>query len=140
MQLTSQAALPMPGFSREMQFDVSPVWKRTPCPIATTLDYLGDKWTLLVLRDLFKGKEKFCDFLESPEGIPTNILTERLKRLIDTGLVVKVPYQQNPVRYAYKLTDRGVGFLPVLQEICAWANREFPETITPPDPFMLRHC
>ncbi len=119
---------------------MTPVWKRTPCPISMTLDYLGDKWTLLVLRDLFRGKEKFCEFLELPEGIPTNILTDRLKRLIDAGMIVRVPYQQNPVRYAYRLTQRGGSFLPVLQEICRWANREFPETSRVPDSFMLREC
>ncbi|HKJ74791.1 MAG TPA: helix-turn-helix domain-containing protein [Alphaproteobacteria bacterium] len=115
-----------------------PAWKRTPCPIATTLDYLGDKWTLLVLRDLFRGKEKFCEFLESPEGIPTNILTERLKRLAEAEFITRVPYQDHPVRYAYRLTGRGRNFLPVLQEICRWANREFPETVAPPADLMVR--
>ena len=117
-----------------------PIWKRTACPIATTLDYLGDKWTLLVMRDLFFGKEKFCEFLDSPEGIPTNILTDRLKRLAEAGLVERTPYQDHPVRYAYRLTERGQSFLPVLQEICRWANREFPETKTPPDFLVIREA
>jgi DNA-binding HxlR family transcriptional regulator len=117
-----------------------PIWKRTACPISTTLDYLGDKWTILVLRDLFRGKTRFCEFTESPEGIPTNILTDRLKRLADAGLVERSPYQDHPVRYAYRLTPRGEAFLPVLQEICRWANQEFPETIVPPPPFSMREA
>jgi len=62
--------------------------RRSVCPIATTLDLLGDKWTLLVVRDLlFVGKRRFGEFLESPEGIPTNILTDRLRRLEEHGVV-----------------------------------------------------
>ncbi len=70
---------------------------RSPCPIANTLDILGDKWTLLVVRDLlFLGKRLYGEFMQSGEGIPTNILADRLKRLEETGLVTKEPYQSNP--------------------------------------------
>lgn len=79
---------------------------RSPCPIANTLDILGDKRTLLVIRDLFSGKKTYTDFQSSPESIPTNILANRLKRLADYGIIEKTPYQQRPVRYAYRLTEK----------------------------------
>ena len=69
-------------------------FKRSTCPVACTLDILGDKWTLLVIRDLFLGKKTYGDFQSSPEGIPTNILAERLKRLVEKGIVRKYPYQE----------------------------------------------
>ena len=110
--------------------------ERSPCPIATALDIIGDKWTLIVLRDLFMGKRPFGAFLESPEKIPTNILANRLKRLIAEGLAEKIPYQDRPVRYDYQLTDKGMRLLPVLQELCRWTNRFYPESWKPPARFM----
>jgi DNA-binding HxlR family transcriptional regulator len=110
--------------------------KRSPCPIAIALDILGDKWTLIVLRDLFMGKRQYGAFLESPEGIPTNILAERLKRLVAEGLVERQPYQSRPVRYEYNMTDKGKRLLPVLQELCRWSNRFYPESWKPPARFM----
>ena len=109
---------------------------RSPCPIATALDIIGDKWTLIVLRDLFMGKRPYGAFLESPENIPTNILANRLKRLVAEGLAEKIPYQDRPVRYEYKLTDKGMRLLPVLQELCRWTNRYYPESWKPPARFM----
>ena len=107
-------------------------FKRSPCPITNTLDILGDKWTLLVIRDLFLGKSHYREFTESPEGIPTNILADRLKRLEASGIISKQPYQERPVRYAYELTSRGEDLLPVLAEIARWANRHIPGTVKPP--------
>ncbi len=110
--------------------------RRSLCPIATTLEIIGDKWTLVVVRDLLTGKRRYGEFLASPEGIPTNILADRLKRLELEGLIEKQPYQQRPLRNEYVLTDKGTGLLPVLQEICRWGNRYFPGTWTPPASFM----
>lgn len=93
---------------------------RSPCPIANTLDILGDKWSLLVLRDIFAGKTMYSEFLTSPENIPTNILADRLKRLTENGLIEKTPYQQNPVRYSYQLTTIGRSVGPVLKELAQW--------------------
>ena len=93
---------------------------RSPCPIANTLDIVGDKWTLLVIRDLFAGKTTYGEFQSSPEGIPTNILADRLKRLAAYGLIDKAPYQQNPVRYAYRLTEAGQSLAPVLKAMLEW--------------------
>ena len=80
---------------------------RSPCPIASALDVVGDKWTLLVVRDMLRGKQTYNDLLASPERIPTNLLAERLARLERAGLVSRSAYQERPVRYAYVLTDKG---------------------------------
>jgi DNA-binding HxlR family transcriptional regulator len=101
---------------------------RSPCPIANALDIFGDKWTLLVLRDLFTGKSTFGDFQSSPEGIPTNILADRLKRLQAHGLIDKKPYQQRPLRYAYELTKAGRSLGPVLKEIINWGKNNIAGT------------
>lgn len=111
---------------------------RSPCPIATTLDIVGDRWTLIVLRDLFKGKTRFSEFLESPEEIATNVLSDRLALMEEAGLVTKAPYQLRPKRFAYSLTGKGEALLPLLQEMCRWANRFMPGTRTPPASFMRR--
>jgi DNA-binding HxlR family transcriptional regulator len=109
---------------------------RSPCPIANALDIVGDKWTLLVVRDLmFMGKRRYGEFAQSPEGIPSNILADRLKRLEEAGLVTKKPYQHNPVRYEYRLTRKGADLFPVLKEIIRWANKHIPGTVKPPSGF-----
>lgn len=106
--------------------------KRSPCPIANTLDLVGDKWTLLIARDLlFFGKHQYREFSASPEGIPTNILADRLKRMETAGLIKKSPYQQHPVRYAYALTPKGAGLRPVLVALIEWGNRHIPGTYRP---------
>jgi len=110
---------------------------RSPCPIANTLDILGDKWTLLVVRDLlFLDKHLYGEFMQSGEGIPTNILADRLKRLEETGLVTKEPYQSNPVRHQYRLTRKGAELFPVLREIIRWANKHIPGTSVPPASYL----
>ena len=106
---------------------------RSPCPIAGALDVLGDAWTLLVMRDLlFYDKHRFADFLASPEGISTNILAERLKRLEGCGLVERRRYQQRPPRDEYYLTARGHDLLPVLRELIHWGQRHVPGTAQKP--------
>ena len=100
---------------------------RSPCPIAGALDVIGDAWTLLVMRDLlFYDKHRFADFLESPEGISTNILAERLKRLERCGLIERRRYQARPPRDEYFLTARGHDLLPVLRELIHWGQRYIP--------------
>jgi DNA-binding HxlR family transcriptional regulator len=100
---------------------------RSPCPIANTLDLLGDKWTLLVVRDLLLfEKHRFAELAGSYEGIPTNILADRLRRLESCGIVTKVPYQEHPVRHEYILTQKGRELFPVLKEMILWAQRNIP--------------
>lgn len=97
---------------------------RSTCSIARTLELAGDKWTLLIVRDLlWHGKQTFQALQDSAEHIPSNILSERLKRLIEWDLVRRAAYQQNPVRYAYHLTDKGKSLEPVLLQIMAWGHR-----------------
>ena len=98
---------------------------RSDCPIARSLDLIGDRWTLLIVRDLFRGKRRFSEFLGSAEGIKTNILTERLKRLERAGLVERSPYQKHPPRYEYHLTRTGRDLSPVLTAIFAWGREYF---------------
>jgi DNA-binding HxlR family transcriptional regulator len=95
-------------------------FKRSCCPIANILETVGDKWTLLVIRDLFLNKRRFGDFAGSPEKMPTNILAERLKRLEDEGMIQKIAYQDNPVRYEYTLTQKGKDLEPILKEMIHW--------------------
>ena len=97
--------------------------KRTSCPIATTLDILGDKWTLLIIRDIaLFDRHKNKDFQGAGEHIPTNILANRLKLLVEYRLVEKRLYQSNPPRYGYYLTDAGHGLRPTLESMAMWAE------------------
>lgn len=111
--------------------------QRSACPIACALDLIGDKWTLLVVRDLlFLNKRLYGELVQGPEKIPTNILADRLKRLEEAGLLEKQPYQQNPIRYRYCLTAKGTDLFPVLSEMIRWANRHIPGTGKPPRSFL----
>jgi DNA-binding HxlR family transcriptional regulator len=102
---------------------------RSPCPVAKTLDLLGDKWSLLVVRDaMLFGKRRFGEFAASPEGIPTNILADRLRRLEERGILRKTAYQKNPLRYEYRLTSTGKELFPVLKEMIRWARHHLPGT------------
>jgi DNA-binding HxlR family transcriptional regulator len=96
---------------------------RSRCPIANLLDIVGDKWSLLVVRDLFRGNATYSELLDAPEKIPTNILAERLKRLEKAGLVAKSPYRQRPLRHAYRLTKKGEDLRHVLVALVRWGNR-----------------
>jgi DNA-binding HxlR family transcriptional regulator len=98
--------------------------KRSNCPIATTLDIVGDKWTLLVIRDIaLFGKHRYKDFQNAEEGIPTNILANRLVSLVDNKLLVKRPYQNNPPRFEYHLTESGKDLIPMIKAMAKWADR-----------------
>jgi DNA-binding HxlR family transcriptional regulator len=94
--------------------------KRSPCPLACTLDLIGDRWTLLVVRDLACGKAHFKEFSESPEKIATNILADRLAKLVAGGLVETYPSDAHPGRDAYRLTDKGKSLGPVIEAIATW--------------------
>lgn len=111
---------------------------RSKCPVACTLDIVGDKWTLIVVRDLLTGKKRFKEFSESPEKIPTNILTERLKRLEAYGLIERHARNPNSRWAEYHLTVKGEGLIPVLQEMCKWGNKYIDDTWVPPEWFMKR--
>ena len=93
-----------------------------PCSLARSVDLLGDWWTPLVLRDAYYGVRRFEDFQRSL-GIGRNILTQRLNRLVDEGMLERRPYQDRPVRHEYILTDKGRDFFPVVAAIVRWGDR-----------------
>ncbi|HXI19944.1 MAG TPA: helix-turn-helix domain-containing protein [Gemmatimonadales bacterium] len=99
---------------------------RSDCPIAGTLDLIGDRWTLVIVRDLMMGKRRFSEFLVSGEGIKTNILADRLKRLERAGLVERSRYQVGPPRYEYRLTRSGRDLGPVLRAVFSWGRAHLP--------------
>lgn len=95
---------------------------RSPCPIATALDVIGDRWTLVVVRDIFLGKKRYQEFLSGPERITTNILAQRLSYLEEAELVVKSLYQEHPPRYEYALSEKGRALAPVLTSLWDWSQ------------------
>jgi DNA-binding HxlR family transcriptional regulator len=102
---------------------------RSPCAVANSLDIVGDKWSLLVVRDLLHGKRTYSELSLSPERIPTNILADRLERLAETGIVARAPYQERPVRYAYTLTPKGKALGDVLLAFVRWGKQYIPGTV-----------
>ena len=102
---------------------------RSACAVANSLDILGDKWSLLVVRDLLHGKRTYGELALSPERIPTNILADRLKRLESAGIVSSKPYQERPVRYAYALTPKGSALGEVLLAYVRWGKQHIPGTV-----------
>jgi DNA-binding HxlR family transcriptional regulator len=103
---------------------------RSSCAVASTLDLVGDKWSLLVIRDLLHGKRTYGEILQSPEGIPTNILADRLARLEQAGLIESAAYQDRPVRYAYTLTPKGRDLGDVVRALVRWGKKHIPGTRT----------
>jgi DNA-binding HxlR family transcriptional regulator len=108
----------------------TPEKRRSPCPVACTLDLIGDRWTMLVIRDLVLGRNRFRDFATSPEGIPTNILSDRLERLMEHEVIAQMPAADGTKRLAYRLTKKGEALLPVLREIRDWGLAWEPGTRT----------
>lgn len=96
------------------------VERRSPCPLACSLDLFGDRWTLLVVRDLILGRSRFKDFTASPESIPTNILSDRLRRLLEHGIVRQLPAAEGAKHLAYQLTEKGEALRPVLKAMRQW--------------------
>lgn len=92
-----------------------------PCPIARTTDLIGDWWTPLVMREAFRGVRRFGDFVDALD-IPRAVLTARLTRLVEEGMLDKIEYQQQPARYEYRLTDKGRDFWSVLAAMWRWGS------------------
>jgi DNA-binding HxlR family transcriptional regulator len=107
--------------------------RRSGCPIAFGLDVFGDRWSLLILRDvLFQGKTRFQEFLESEEQIASNILAARLDQLVASGLLVKNPDVDDRRSFTYQPTSKGLDLVPVMLEIVRWSAKHDPETAAPP--------
>ena len=97
--------------------------KRSLCGISSLLDVIGDKWSLLIIRDImFKGKSTYGEFLASDEKIATNILADRLELLESQGFIVSKPHPDSRVKSVYSLTQKGLDLMPVLMEMLVWAD------------------
>ena len=92
------------------------------CPVASTLEVIGERWTLLIVRDVFLGIRRFDD-LQRDLGVARNILQVRLERLVEEGILVKRPYQERPLRSEYRLTEKGADLWPVLVAMLQWGDR-----------------
>jgi DNA-binding HxlR family transcriptional regulator len=103
------------------------------CSIARALEVLGDRWTLLVLRDAFMRVRRFEDFQR-------NVLTDRPNRLVEDGVLKRVPYQERPVRFEYRLTEKGIDLWPVIMTLLQWGDRYYLEDDGPPVVVRHRDC
>jgi DNA-binding HxlR family transcriptional regulator len=102
------------------------VKKRSECPISCSLDIFGDKWSLLIIRDMmFFYKSTYGDFLKSAEGIATNILASRLQSLEENKLIEKLEHPDSKAKVLYKLTQKSIDLLPIIVEIHLWAEKYF---------------
>ena len=104
---------------------------RSNCPLASALDILGDKWTLVVVRDMFNGKKTFGEFLESPEKISTSVLTDRLQLIEGVGIAKHVLSIIDKKVKLYYLTDRGIDLFPMLFEMVMWSKRNLDKKFHP---------
>jgi DNA-binding HxlR family transcriptional regulator len=109
------------------------------CSVARALEVLGDRWTLLVIRDAFLGVRRFDDFQRSL-GIARNVLADRLARLVEEGVLERRRYQQRPERHEYRLTDKGLDLLPVTMTLMKWGDRYYAPPGGPPRIVRHRGC
>ena len=107
-----------------------------PCSVARTAAVIGDRWTLLILRDCFLGVKRFADF-QARLGLARSIVTARLNLLVDEGVLVRQPYQALPARYEYRLTDKGMDLHDIVLAIVAWGDR-WQSPLAPPQGLRLR--
>jgi DNA-binding HxlR family transcriptional regulator len=111
-------------------------YKGQNCSIARALELVGERWTILVLRDVFLGRRRF-EQMQQDLGIARNILTARLERLVQEGILERVPYQERPRRHEYRLTDKGLDLWPVVVELMRWGDRYAAPPQGPP--IVIRH-
>jgi DNA-binding HxlR family transcriptional regulator len=105
------------------------------CPVAGSLEVVGERWTLLIVRDVFLGIRRFED-LQRDLGVARNVLQARLERLVENGILIKRPYQERPLRCEYRLTEKGADLWPVLVALLKWGDRY---TIEGERPMILQH-
>jgi len=109
------------------------------CSVARTVSVIGDRWTLLILRDCFLRVRRFEAF-EQRLGITRHILADRLKKLVAAGVLAREAYQERPRRYEYRLTEKGLGLHPVLMAIVHWGDTEMAGAAGPPMLYEHREC
>ena len=115
--------------SRRTESRAGPHEKRSDCAIAGVLDLLGDRWSLLIVRDLWlRGRLRFQDFasMVGDESIPTNTLAARLRRLEEAEILSREKYQDHPARFTYELTSKGAALVPVLESLAEWGVAYIP--------------
>ncbi|ENU30191.1 helix-turn-helix transcriptional regulator [Acinetobacter sp. NIPH 1852] len=110
-----------------------------PCSVARALSVLGDRWTMLILRNAFMGIHRFDDFQRSL-GLTRHVLSERLKRLVEHGILVKVPYVERQERFEYRLTDKGLDLYPIMLSMVQWADKWMDMGLGKPIEFTHKHC
>lgn len=110
-----------------------------PCSIARTLSVVGDRWTLLILRNAFTGMRRFDDFQENL-GLTRHVLSERLKRLVEHQILVKKPYIDRQERMEYRLTEKGLELYPLLMAMSAWADKWMDEGLGSPVEYIHQNC
>ncbi len=106
---------------------VKEIKKRSGCPVSSALDVIGDKWSLLIIRDIMMhGKNTYNEFLKSKEKIATNVLADRLVMLESAGILVKEEHPESKAKIFYRLSHKGIDLLPVLVELILWADAYLP--------------
>lgn len=106
---------------------VNKLKKRSNCPVSSALDIIGDKWSLLIIRDIMmNGKNTYNEFLKSEEKIATNVLADRLSMLESTGILIKEEHPESKAKIFYRLTRKGIDLLPVLVELILWSDEYLP--------------
>lgn len=110
-----------------------------PCSVARALSVFGDRWTMLILRNAFMGVRRFDDFQRSL-GLTRHVLSERLKRLVEHGILAKVPYVARQERFEYQLTEKGVELYPVMLSMVQWADKWMDMGLGKPVEFIHKSC
>ena len=113
-------------------------YNQPACPVACSLDLIGDRWTLLIVRDLLRGRRRFASLQASLPGLPTNVLSERLKALEADGLIERRFYSDHPPRAEYFLTAKGIELGDVVRALYVWGSRH--ALAEPPPPLVHRAC
>ncbi len=114
-------------------------YRNQNCSVARTLEVVGERWSLLVIRDAFLGIRRFDDFQRSL-GVSRNVLAARLARLVELGILSKVPYSERPLRHEYRLTEEGRDLFPVIMAMVDWGDRHAPTDQGAPKVFRHRAC
>ncbi|MCF0056347.1 helix-turn-helix domain-containing protein [Dyadobacter sp. CY356] len=106
--------------------------QRSTCPVSTSLDVLGDKWTLLILRDMvFEGKSTYGQFMQSEEKIATNVLADRLAALESQGILTKTVAEDKKSKFTYRLTEKGIDTIPIIVELVLWGTKHLATVVNP---------
>jgi DNA-binding HxlR family transcriptional regulator len=108
------------------------------CSIARSLELIGERWTLLIVRDIFRGARRFDD-LQKGLGIARNVLANRLDRLVEEGILERRRYQEHPPRHEYFLTEKGIDLWPVLVSLIKWGDKYEPQQFDGLPPVIIRH-